>query len=117
MRHAAPVYAAALAVVAFYLGWVIVVALGAESLLVAGPRLAQDPWGWVTIVDLYLGFLVFGGYLAARERNPWRTLPWLVALMALGNIVSAVYLAWALHRGGYRLAALVEPAHPDAGRR
>jgi hypothetical protein len=61
-------------------------------------------------VDLYLGFLVFAGYVVAREGRVWRALPWLVALMGLGNIVSAAYLAWSLHRGGYRLRSLLEPA-------
>jgi hypothetical protein len=92
------------------LGWNIAVALGTESVFVAGPRLAADAWGWVTILDLYLGFLVFGGYLAARERSAVRVAPWLVALLCLGNLAAAAYVLSALHRNGYDVTALVRPA-------
>lgn len=107
---AARLFAAALLAGAVALAWSILVALRAESLVTAGPRLAADPWGWVTIVDVYLGFLVFAGYLVARERSLGRTLPWLVGLAVLGNLVSALYLAVALHRGGYTFRSLLEPA-------
>lgn len=92
------------------LAWNIVVALGVESVFVAGPRIASDPWGWVTILDLYLGFLVFAGYLVAREQSILRALPWLVGLFCLGNLAAAVYIAWGLHTNAYDLRALVRPA-------
>jgi hypothetical protein len=111
MTHAfAALFSAALLALSAVLARAIVVALGVESVFVAGPRIAQDPWTWVTIVDLYLGFLVFAGYIAAREGRLLRALPWLIALLVLGNLASAAYVAWAIHRGGYRLRALLEPA-------
>ena len=99
-----------LAVGVLVLGKAIVVALGTESVLVAGPRIAQDPWAWVTIVDLYLGFLVFGGYVVARERRAVRALPWLVAIFCLGNLASAAYVGWALARHRFDPRALLHPA-------
>jgi hypothetical protein len=117
MTHAfAPLFSAVLLALSAVLVRAIVIALGVESVFVAGPRIAQDPWTWVTIVDLYLGFLVFGGYLVAREGRVLRALPWLVALLALGNLASAAYVVWAFHRGGYRVRALIEPAGPQASR-
>jgi hypothetical protein len=93
-------FVALLVAASAYLLWAIVVAIDAESLFTAGPRISQDPWTWVTIVDLYLGFLVVGGAIVLRERRPRRYVPWLVALFCLGNLASAAYLTWALVHPG-----------------
>jgi hypothetical protein len=103
-------FVAGLVAVAGYLAYVIAVALGAESLFTAGPRIAADPWTWVTIVDLYLGFFVFSGFIVIRERLRWRAVVWLAAIFCLGNLACAAYLAWALHRGGYDAATLLKRA-------
>lgn len=80
-----------------YLSWCIVLAVQSGNLFEAAGRLAREPWGWVTIVDLYLGFLVVGGLMVWRERRPVRWLPWLAALFLLGNLASAAYLVrWLL---------------------
>jgi hypothetical protein len=91
------------------LAWSIGVAVRAESLLVAGPRLAADPWGWVTLLDVYLGFLVFAGYLCAREGRARRALPWLLAIAVLGNLATAAYVLWALWQGRGEAGALLRP--------
>jgi len=94
------VFTAIVALGALYLASMIVWAIGVESLLVAGPRIARDPWGWVTIVDLYLGFLLAGAFVVVRERQARRYLPWLVGIFCLGNLATAVYVLNALRRGG-----------------
>ena len=95
-------FAAIVALGALYLAAMIVSALGSESLLVAGPKIAQDPWGWVTIVDLYLGFLLAGAFVVVREKQARRYLPWLVGIFCLGNLVTAVYVLNALRSGDLR---------------
>ena len=100
-------FLACLAGFALLLAWTIVQAQLTESVFVGGPRLAAQPWGWVTILDVYLGFVVFGTYLAVREGSWRRALPWLVAISVLGNVATAAYLLWVLHRHGYDWAALL----------
>jgi len=95
---------------AVYLAWTIASAMQVESVLAAGPRMARDPWTWVTIIDVYLGFLVFAAFLVARERRLARCLPWLAGVVILGNVVTAAYLAWVLARNQFDLAALVRRA-------
>lgn len=107
-----PLFIVATAAGAGVLLWNIGLALRAESLLVAGPRLAADPWGWVTIIDVYLGFLVFGGYLCVREGRAARAVPWLAAIAVLGNVATAVYVLWVLWRAGWDIGALARPAAP-----
>mgnify|MGYP001267611035 CR=1 FL=1 len=102
--------ASGVAALAALLSWEIGVAVRAESLLVAGPRLAADPWGWVTIVDVYLGFVVFAGYLCLREGRAVRAVPWLLAIFVLGNVATAGYVLWVTWRANGDLGALLRPA-------
>lgn len=84
-----------------YLVWCIAAALMADSLFDAAGRMAAEPWGWVTIVDLYVGFLVAAGVIVAREKHVMRWLPWLVALLVLGNVATAAYaIRWLLPTAG-----------------
>lgn len=104
------IYLLAVTALAALLSWEIGVAIRAESLFVAGPRLAADPWGWVTIVDVYLGFVVFGGYLCLREGRAVRAVPWLLAIAVLGNVATAAYVLWVVGRANGDLGALLRPA-------
>lgn len=52
-------------------------------------------WGKVTLVDLYVGLAIFGVWVAVRERRIVSTVIWWIALVVLGNLAAAVYLAWA----------------------
>lgn len=55
-------------------------------------RVAADPWGLVSLADLYLGFVLFGAIVLLHDGVRAASLGWLVALMVLGNLVAAVWL-------------------------
>lgn len=50
------------------------------------------PWGKVSIIDLYLGLVIFGAWIAVREDNPARIGLWWAALVVLGNFAAGLYL-------------------------
>ncbi len=52
-------------------------------------------WGKVTLVDLYVGLTIFGAWVAFRQRRLVVVVIWWIALVVLGNLAAAVYLAWA----------------------
>lgn len=56
------------------------------------------PWGRVTLVDLYLGFAMFGAWIAIREARVGSTVVWWVALLFLGNLAAGAYLTIATFR-------------------
>jgi hypothetical protein len=58
------------------------------------------PWGKVTLVDLYVGLLLFGGWIAYREGNRVVIVAWWVALAVLGNLAAAAYLLRATFTAG-----------------
>ncbi len=58
------------------------------------------PWGRVTLIDLYLGLVIFGGWIAVRETNRTRIALWWIALAVLGNLAAGVYLMRAVALSG-----------------
>jgi len=70
-----------------------------EMSLGAGLRAIVDTrWGVTTMVDLYAGLVLVGGWIAYRERRPLRAFPWILGLVLLGNLTTLVYLILAAAR-------------------
>lgn len=65
-----------------------------------GVWLLAHPWGRVSLVDLYVGFVLFSLWIIYRERSFWRALPWVVLMMGLGNWTAALYVLVSLYRSG-----------------
>jgi len=63
-----------------------------DSLFLALERMLQEPWGAVTLFDLYIGFFLFSIFIYRQEGSWKRTLPWSLAIMGLGNLVALVYV-------------------------
>ena len=55
-----------------------------------------ERWGIVTLLDLYGGFLVACIWISVLERRVMRILPWIAAMMLLGNLATAAYVLWRL---------------------
>lgn len=49
-------------------------------------------WGQVTLIDLYVGLIVFGTWVAVRETSWLVRVGWWIGLLVLGNLAAAVYL-------------------------
>jgi hypothetical protein len=56
----------------------------------AGAWLTSDPWGIVTLADLYLGFLLSAILIAIVERS-WLAVIWIVPIPFLGNFWTAIW--------------------------
>ena len=93
--------------------------MAAGSFSDEGGTILDLAWGRVTLIDLYVGHALFGGWIFLRERS-WRAVPWLVALVFLGNLASALYAFLAAVRAdstGEFLTGRAEPADEASGRR
>jgi hypothetical protein len=62
----------------------------------AGKFFFHDPWGIVSLVDVYVGFIFFSAWVCYREKNWWVALLWVAAIMTLGNFSTGVYTYLAL---------------------
>lgn len=67
-------------------------AVASGSFVEEGAAIWGLAWGKVTLVDLYVGLVFFGVWVAWRERSWAATALWWVALAGLGNLAAAVYL-------------------------
>lgn len=56
-------------------------------------QLIAGPWGVVTLIDLYAGFLFAGAWLVVTEPRRWLLAIWLIMLLGLGNVAILVCLA------------------------
>ncbi|MDK2981192.1 MAG: hypothetical protein PWQ55_1539 [Chloroflexota bacterium] len=64
----------------------------------AGDFFTNDPWGIVSLVDVYVGFTFFSAWVVYRETHWWSAVLWVAAIMILGNFPAGVYAFLALQR-------------------
>ena len=65
-----------------------------------GARLLAMPWGIVSLVDLYVGFILFSGWIIFREKAWLPATIWVVLMMTLGSWAGALYTFIALQGSG-----------------
>jgi hypothetical protein len=65
-----------------------------------GKQLLSMPWGIVSLVDLYVGFFLFSGWIVYREKSVLRSVVWVVLVMALGFWAASLYALIALQTSG-----------------
>ncbi len=65
-----------------------------------GKQLLSMPWGIVSLVDLYVGFTLFSGWIIYREKSLWRSVVWVALMMVLGFFTASLYTLIALQRSG-----------------
>jgi len=85
------------------LGGLIWIAFTSGDFGAAGAWLMSDPWGRVTLFDLYLGFVFLAVIIALFEKSWWRAMLWIIPLPFLGNIWAAIWLVLALPELSRRL--------------
>ena len=65
-----------------------------------GGKLIENPWGIVSLFDVYVGFFFFIGWIAYRECCLGMTLTWGIAICLGGNVVAGIYAILALYKSG-----------------
>jgi hypothetical protein len=78
------------------MGAALIYGFSAGTLGQDGSALMKMPWGIVSLVDVYTGFILFSGWILFRERNLWIALGLVVLVMVLGNFIASAYALWAL---------------------
>jgi hypothetical protein len=63
-----------------------------------GALIVANPWGIVSLVDLYTGFTLFGAWIYYREANKLIALVWIVILMVLGFWLASLYVLIQLYK-------------------
>jgi hypothetical protein len=63
-----------------------------------GRVLMSVAWGRVSLLDVYVGFGLFCGWVAFRERSRLAAAAWILLVLTLGNMVTCLYAFLALAR-------------------
>ena len=79
---------------------VLVYGFTAGNFAEEGKQLLTMPWGIVSLVDLYVGFVLFSGWIIYREKSAVRSVVWVVLMMVLGFWAGSLYTLIALQTSG-----------------
>ncbi|MGE3248884.1 MAG: hypothetical protein AB7J28_12075 [Hyphomonadaceae bacterium] len=71
--------------------------------------IASLPWGVVSLVDLYVGFLLFAALVFIVERSWWAAILWALPVFVLGNIWAALWFVLRLPLLIEKLARAPDP--------
>jgi hypothetical protein len=82
----------------------LIYGFGWGDFFVDGGLIVNNPWGIVSLVDLYTGFALFGAWIYYREANKLIALVWIAVLMVLGFWLASLYVLIELYRskGSYQ---------------
>lgn len=65
-----------------------------------GSKLLAMPWGIVSLVDLYVGFILFSMWIVYREKAFLPSLLWVFLMLTLGFFTGSLYVFVALQKSG-----------------
>lgn len=63
-----------------------------------GSVLLSLAWGKVSLIDVYIGFIIFCGWIIYREGSLWRSMIWVILMMVFGNMTACLFILLALRQ-------------------
>lgn len=63
-----------------------------------GKALLENPWGVMSMIDLYTGFALFSMWIFHREKNLMKSIVWTILMMVLGFFTACIYVLIALYK-------------------
>lgn len=65
-----------------------------------GSILLSLAWGKVSLIDVYIGFCLFSGWVVYREQSMLLAVLWIILILVLGNFITSLYVTIALFKSG-----------------
>ncbi len=62
-----------------------------------GKELLANPWGIMSMIDLYVGFTLFSMWIVYREKSILNAIVWTFLMMVLGFFTGCLYVLIALY--------------------
>jgi len=81
-----------------------------------GRQLLAMPWGIVSLVDLYVGFVLFAAWILYRDGITLASVLWILAVMTLGSLAICVYVLVVIRtsKGNWHIFFMGRHARPLA---
>ncbi|MFW5838411.1 MAG: DUF1475 family protein [Bacillota bacterium] len=74
------------------MGTVLIYGFTAGDFFEDGSVIMNNPWGIVSLVDLYVGFILFSLWIIYRETAIINTVIWVILMMVFGWFIGAIYI-------------------------
>lgn len=65
---------------------------------VDGAQLFENPWGVMSLIDIYVGVLLFSLWIIYRESSKLIISLWIIAMIIFGFLAACIYLLIALYQ-------------------
>lgn len=62
-----------------------------------GKKLLSNPWGVMSMIDLYVGFTLFSMWIFYREKHVIKAVVWTFLMMVLGFFTACIYVLIGLY--------------------
>jgi len=77
---------------AIVMAGMIIFSIVTGDFIVDGGALLSNVWGQMSMVDLYVGFLLFYLWILRREKKVLPKIVWFILLMVTGSLATALYI-------------------------
>ncbi len=74
------------------MSYFLVLAINHGNLAIEGPNLLNMPWGFLSLIDIYTGLILISYWVLWRENNFYKSIPWIILLLFLGNMATCMYV-------------------------
>ena len=76
-----------------------------------GGQILNNPWGIVSLVDLYVGFALFSLWIIYRESSLSAKIIWVILMMFLGFFTASIYLFYAFQTSDNNILKALHGKH------
>jgi hypothetical protein len=83
------------------------------NFLEEGAIITSVLWGNISLIDVYIGFLIFIAWIVYRERSVLLTIVWIIAVLVLGNLSTCLYLIIAFYQSGGNIDRFFRGRHAE----
>jgi hypothetical protein len=73
-------------------GALLVYGLATGTFISEGSILTSLLWGQISLIDVYIMFIIFSFWVFYRERSVWRSIVWVILIMTLGSFITCLYI-------------------------
>lgn len=57
-----------------------------------GKILLGMPWGQISLIDIYIQFIIICSWIFYREDNLGKSIIWIILVLTLGSMISCLYI-------------------------
>jgi hypothetical protein len=73
-------------------GALLVYGMATGTFMPEGVVLASLLWGQISLIDVYIMFIIFSFWIIYREKSVWKSIIWVILMMILGSFTACLYI-------------------------